>query len=168
MPKIEVNLSKAAAKTFETIFNTSDPKELAGALDFDIEDFKKFLKDEKIEEDEDLKEFIEALKQKEPVSIDATAAAAGRMTITGIINQLADETGITQKDVKVIFDNLFQLAVKDVAKNGEFLIPGFGKLIKARRESREGRNPATGSSIKIPAKTTVKFRFGKAMKEGVK
>ncbi len=35
------------------------------------------------------------------------------------------------------------------------------------RMAREGRNPATGDTIKIPAKTTVKFRLGKAMKDAV-
>jgi DNA-binding protein HU-beta len=52
-------------------------------------------------------------------------------------------------------------------KNGEFTLPGFGKLVKATRKAREGRNPATGKPIKIPAKTTVKFRLGKAMKDAV-
>jgi DNA-binding protein HU-beta len=30
-----------------------------------------------------------------------------------------------------------------------------------------GRNPATGQAIKIPAKTVVKFRVGKAAKDAV-
>ncbi len=62
---------------------------------------------------------------------------------------------------------LQELATKEVKKNGEFTIPGFGKLVKAKRKAREGRNPATGEPIKIPAKTTVKFRIGKAMKDAV-
>ena len=52
-------------------------------------------------------------------------------------------------------------------KAGEFMIPGLGKLVKAQREARLGRNPATGESIKIAAKTTVKFRLSKAAKDAV-
>jgi len=40
-------------------------------------------------------------------------------------------------------------------------------LKKTNRKAREGRNPATGAVIKIPAKTTVKFSVGKAMKDSV-
>jgi DNA-binding protein HU-beta len=60
-----------------------------------------------------------------------------------------------------------ELATTEVKKNGEFTVPGFGKLKKTNRKAREGRNPATGAVIKIPAKTTVKFSVGKAMKDSV-
>ena len=50
---------------------------------------------------------------------------------------------------------------------GEFVLPGFGKLVRSERKAREGRNPATGATIQIPAKTTLKFRVGKAMKDSV-
>jgi DNA-binding protein HU-beta len=48
-----------------------------------------------------------------------------------------------------------------------FTIPGVGKLVKAHRKARMGRNPATGVAIKIPAKTVVKFRVAKAAKDSV-
>jgi DNA-binding protein HU-beta len=97
----------------------------------------------------------------------ATTAAAKRMTQTEIINQLAEQSGMKKADVKSMFDTLASLAASEVKKNGEFTLPGFGKLVKATRKAREGRNPATGKPIKIPAKTTVKFRLGKAMKDAV-
>lgn len=50
---------------------------------------------------------------------------------------------------------------------GEFTIPGLGKLVKAERKARTGRNPATGEAIQIPAKTTVKFRLAKGAKDAV-
>ncbi|NOT47557.1 MAG: HU family DNA-binding protein [Acidobacteria bacterium] len=90
-----------------------------------------------------------------------------RMTQTEIINTLADGSGLKKTDVKGMFDAIAALAAKEVKKNGEFTLPGFGKLVKATRKAREGRNPATGAVIKIPAKTTVKFRLGKAMKDAV-
>ena len=90
-----------------------------------------------------------------------------RMTQTEIVNALADSSGLKKADVKGLFDSIADLAAKEVKKNGEFTLPGFGKLVKATRKAREGRNPATGAMIKIPAKTTVKFRLGKAMKDAV-
>ncbi len=90
-----------------------------------------------------------------------------RMTQTEIVNALADQSGLKKAEVKGLFDAIAEMAAKEVKKNGEFTLPGFGKLVKATRKAREGRNPATGDVIKIPAKTTVKFRLGKAMKDAV-
>ena len=97
----------------------------------------------------------------------AAATAAKRMTQTDIINHLADKSGMKKADAKEFFTALAALATSEVKKNGEFTLPGFGKLVKATRKAREGRNPATGDTIKIPAKTTVKFRLGKAMKDAI-
>jgi DNA-binding protein HU-beta len=90
-----------------------------------------------------------------------------RMTQTEIVNSLADKSGLKKTEVKGLFDALASLATAEVKKNGEFTLPGFGKLVKTTRKAREGRNPATGQPIKIAAKTTVKFRLGKAMKDAV-
>ena len=68
---------------------------------------------------------------------------------------------------KEYFDELASLAGNEVRTNGEFVLPGFGKLVLSQRKAREGRNPATGATIQIPAKTTLKFRLGKAMKDSV-
>ena len=89
------------------------------------------------------------------------------MTQTEIVNDLAEKTGLKKAQAKEFFNALAAMAASEVKKNGEFTLPGFGKLVKATRKAREGRNPATGKPIKIPAKTTVKFRLGKAMKDAV-
>ena len=89
------------------------------------------------------------------------------MTQTAIVSTLADKTGLKKSEVKSVIDAITELATSEVKKNGEFTVPGFGKLKKTNRKAREGRNPATGAIIKIPAKTTVKFSVGKAMKDSV-
>jgi len=89
------------------------------------------------------------------------------MTQTAIVSTLADKTGLKKSEVKSVIDAMTELATTEVKKNGEFTVPGFGKLKKTNRKAREGRNPATGAIIKIPAKTTVKFSVGKAMKDSV-
>jgi DNA-binding protein HU-beta len=95
------------------------------------------------------------------------AASKKRLTQTEIINQLADKSGMKKAQAKEFFNDLAALAASEVKKNGEFTLPGFGKLVKTTRKAREGRNPATGEVIKIAAKTTVKFRVGKAMKDAI-
>ena len=97
----------------------------------------------------------------------AAATVTKRMTQTDIVNHLAEKSGVKKTDAKEFFTALAALATSEVKKNGEFTLPGFGKLVKATRKAREGRNPATGETIKIPAKTTVKFRLGKAMKDAI-
>ena len=89
------------------------------------------------------------------------------MTQTQIINSLAETCGCKKTDVKSMLDALTVLATSEVKKNGEFTIPGFGKLKKTNRKARDGRNPATGAVIRIPAKTTVKFSVGKSMKDAI-
>jgi DNA-binding protein HU-beta len=90
-----------------------------------------------------------------------------RMTQTQIINSLAEKTGAKKADVKSMFDALAEMATSEVRTNGEFTVPGFGKLKKTQRKARDGRNPATGAVIRIPAKTTVKFSVGKSMKDAI-
>jgi DNA-binding protein HU-beta len=99
----------------------------------------------------------------------ATKAAAGkkRMTQSEIINHFAEKTGLKRAQVKETFDELASLAGREVKSTGEFVLPGFGKLVRSERKAREGRNPATGETIQIPAKTTLKFRIGKGMKDSV-
>ena len=89
------------------------------------------------------------------------------MTQSEIINHFAEKTGMKRAQVKEFFDELANLASTEVKSNGEFTLPGFGKLVLSERKAREGRNPATGETIQIPAKTTLKFRVGKSMKDTV-
>lgn len=90
-----------------------------------------------------------------------------KMTKSAILDALAGNTKLTKKDVGAVLDAMATLAYKEVKKNGEFVVPGIGKLVKIARKARMGRNPATGEQIKIAAKTVVKFRVAKAAKDAV-
>jgi DNA-binding protein HU-beta len=100
-------------------------------------------------------------------SNNGNGAKAKRLSQSEVINHFAEKFEMKRADAKEIFTELAALAGKEVKKNGEFVLPGFGKMVLAKRKAREGRNPATGETIKIPAKTTLKFRIGKAMKDSV-
>jgi len=89
------------------------------------------------------------------------------MTQSEVLNHFAEKTGLKRTQVKDFFDELADLASNEVKTNGEFALPGFGKLVLSERKAREGRNPQTGDTIQIPAKTTLKFRIGKGLKDTV-
>lgn len=90
-----------------------------------------------------------------------------KMTKSALLNMLAEKSGMTRKDVAKFMDLLMEMAYSETKANGEFTIPGIGKLLKKHRAARQGRNPATGATIQIPAKTVVKFRVAKAAKDAI-
>jgi DNA-binding protein HU-beta len=78
---------------------------------------------------------------------------------------LAEKVVISKKQSVLFLEELASLAYKN-AKN-TFTLPGLGKLVLVNRKARQGRNPATGETIQIPAKRVVKFRVAKACKDAV-
>jgi len=93
--------------------------------------------------------------------------ATQRMTQTQLVRGLAEAGEITNKQSRAILDSLSSMAIAEVRKNGVFVLPGIGRLVRVDRKARMGRNPATGESIKIPAKKVVKFRVAKAAKDAI-
>ena len=94
------------------------------------------------------------------------AKATGKaLTKSQMLSTLAEKCDITKKDAASFLETLVELAYTE-AKNG-FTIPGLGKLVLQNRKARMGRNPATGETIHIPAKTVLKFRIAKAAKDAV-
>lgn len=87
------------------------------------------------------------------------------LTKTQVIAELAGDTGLTKKDVSAVLDSLVSLACAQAPAG--FTLPGLGKLKLVQRSAREGRNPATGEKIKIPAKKVLKFSVAKAAKDCV-
>jgi DNA-binding protein HU-beta len=90
-----------------------------------------------------------------------------KMTKSQFIAALAEKAAMSKKQIKDLWEMLVTLAYHEVKANGELTLPGLGKLQKKHRAERMGRNPATGESIKIAAKTVLKFRVAKAAKEAV-
>ena len=74
---------------------------------------------------------------------------------------------IPKKTAAVVLAELVAPATKEAKTNGQFVVPGLRKAVKASRKARMGRNPGTGEAIKIPAKAVVKFRLAKAFKDAV-
>jgi len=94
-------------------------------------------------------------------------AAKKPMTKAKVVAHFAEKFDLPKKNAAAIVDEFSTLAVSQTKKVGEFTLPGVGKLVKAKRKARTGRNPATGEKIRIPAKTVVKMRLSKSCKDSI-
>jgi DNA-binding protein HU-beta len=89
------------------------------------------------------------------------------MTKTELQNALAEATQTNKKTAGIFLNTLSSIAYKTAKKDGEFVVPGLGKLIKQKRKARTGTNPSSKQKIKIPAKTVLKFRVFKVAKDAI-
>ena len=89
------------------------------------------------------------------------------MNINELADQVGEQHGITKTNAREIIDGIVS-AIVDAAKKGEEIaVPGFGKFKIASRAAREGRNPATGTTIKIAASKKLTFSPAKALKDAL-
>ena len=89
------------------------------------------------------------------------------MTQSQIIRKMADVCEVPNAKARQMLTMLADTAIKEVKKNGIFIVPGIGRLVRVDRKARMGRNPATGEAIKIAAKKVVKFRIAKSAKDAI-
>ena len=92
---------------------------------------------------------------------------AGRMGKTQLFSHFSEKFNMKRSEVRDVFDELQRLAEEQLKASGEFTLPGMVKLVKQDRAARMGRNPATGEQIQIQAKTVVKARIAKQLKDAV-
>ncbi|HEV2388809.1 MAG TPA: HU family DNA-binding protein [Candidatus Acidoferrales bacterium] len=84
------------------------------------------------------------------------------------VAHMAEKCDIPKKTAALFFEELFKLAVKECKSGaGKFVIPGIARVVKAHRKARMGRNPRTGEAIKIKAKTVVRLRASKQLKDAL-
>ena len=89
------------------------------------------------------------------------------MTKSELQVALAEATQTDKKSAGALLNALGLIAYKAVKKDGEFVLPGFGKLVKQRRAARTVINPQTRQKMKVPARTVVKFRVAKGAKDAI-
>ena len=94
-------------------------------------------------------------------------AEARRMGKSELFSHFAERFDVKRTQARDFFDELAILCEKELKRSGEFVLPGMVKLVVQKRKARLGRNPATGEPIKIPAKTVVKARIIKHLKDSV-
>ena len=91
------------------------------------------------------------------------------MNKTELVEAIAAKTDLSKKDVGEVLDAFYEVAADVVSKGDEKLtLPGFLAIERTHRAAREGRNPATGATIQIPAGYGVKVSAGSKLKAAAK
>ena len=89
------------------------------------------------------------------------------MTTAQLVKSLAQHAEVSHRMARAFLDGFSKVALSEVKKNGVFVLPGIGRLVRMDRKARTGRNPVTGQTIIIPAKKVVRFRIAKAAKTAI-
>ena len=90
------------------------------------------------------------------------------MNKQGLVEKVAEKTGLTKKDATAAVDTLFD-SIQEALKDGEKVqVIGFGNFEVRERAARKGRNPQTGEEITIAASKSPAFKAGKQLKDSVK
>ena len=87
------------------------------------------------------------------------------MNNTDIAEKIAAEHGVTKADARKIVDSVFAAIADAAADNEEVALSAFGKFKVKASPAREGRNPATGETIKIAASKKLTFTSAKTIKD---
>lgn len=85
-----------------------------------------------------------------------------------LVASIVKKLDVSRKKAETILSATLSSIVGGLKKDGNVRLIGFGSLNVRKRAARNGRNPQTGKSIKIPAKKTVVFKAGKKLKESIK
>ena len=101
------------------------------------------------------------------------AANAKRMTKAQVISDLSDKTGLSKKEVSLVFDHLREIVKRELGRRGpgEFVIPEVALKLKVRKvpaqKNKQFRNPATGETITkdVPASKKLRATPLKKLKE---
>jgi DNA-binding protein HU-beta len=92
----------------------------------------------------------------------------GRLMNKGdLIENVADETGLSKADSGRAVDAVVGAVTKTLSSGGQVSLVGFGTFSVKRRAARQGRNPRTGETIQIKASNVPGFKAGKALKDAV-
>ena len=84
-----------------------------------------------------------------------------------LVRVAAKESGLTQVKVKKVVDTFIKVANEALSSGNEIKLKNFGTFRLVDLKARKGRNPQNGEPLQIDAKTVVRFRAGKEVKEGV-
>lgn len=84
-----------------------------------------------------------------------------------IVKVVAEETGLTQKEVSAVVDSVVATIIAELKKGHDVNIAGFGKFAVKKRAARVSINPRTKQPIDVPASKAPTFKAGKQFKEAV-
>ena len=84
-----------------------------------------------------------------------------------LVKVVAEATGLTQKEVGAVVDEMLNAIIGELAEGREVSLAGFGKFVTKTRAARESINPRTKEVVQVPACKAPAFKVGKALKDAV-
>lgn len=84
-----------------------------------------------------------------------------------LIESVAKQANMTKADAGRALDATLDAITGELMKGGRVSLPGFGTFATSNRAARTGRNPQTGATIKIKARTVANFKAGSKLKDAV-
>jgi DNA-binding protein HU-beta len=89
------------------------------------------------------------------------------MSKKDLIDAVARDCEMTKEKATSVVDAVLGHIRSSLQSGSEVRLPDFGTFKVAKRKEREGRNPATGQTIKIPASKVAKFTPAKGLKDAL-
>ncbi len=89
------------------------------------------------------------------------------MSKNDVIEKMAEQAEISKAAAGRALDAAFDAIVEGLKKEGKVTFVGFGTFSAKKREARNGINPLTKETIKIPAKTVASFKAGSKLKDAL-
>ncbi|GAB4335821.1 MAG: HU family DNA-binding protein [Candidatus Abyssubacteria bacterium] len=83
--------------------------------------------------------------------------------VEAVAKDLKESKAASERAVNCVLDNI----KKGLKKDKKVQLVGFGTFDIRKRKARQGRNPQTGETIKIPAGKSVGFKAGQALKDSI-
>ena len=89
------------------------------------------------------------------------------MSKTDLVNFIAEETGLTKADSSRALEAVMNGVIKGLKEEGKVSLTGFCTFAAKEKEAKEGRNPRTGETVTIPARTAVTIKAGSKLKDAL-
>jgi len=89
------------------------------------------------------------------------------MNKSDLIESMATNAGISKAAAGKALDGMMKSITGELMTGGRVSLVGFGSFSVSQRAARDGRNPQTGATIKIPARNVVRFKAGSELKDAV-
>ncbi len=80
-----------------------------------------------------------------------------------LISAIAEKAGLTKVEAGKALEAMMDTTIDTLKKGEKLTLIGFGTFSVSERAARQGRNPQTNKTIKIPAKKVAKFKAGAKM-----
>ena len=87
------------------------------------------------------------------------------MTKAELVEMISQKINLTKKDTERVVNIVFGSIIQALAQGGKVELRSFGSFRVRMRDSRDGRNPRTGTTVQIPPKKVPFFKAGKELRE---